>query len=74
MGLTQFLALYPHFTPKTLDVTLSDMPTGRSIPWIGRPPDGAPPIGRRYPIGVYPNPTCPIYPTMSSFLQDRDLF
>ena len=32
-----------------------------------------PPIERRYPIRVYPNPTCPVYPTMSSFLQVRDL-
>ena len=25
-----------------MDVTLSDMPTWRGIPWAGRPPDGGP--------------------------------
>ena len=47
----------PHFTPTTLDVILSDMPTGRGIPWIGRPPGGEPPIEWRYDIRFYTNPT-----------------
>ena len=47
------------------------MPTGRSIPRAGRPPGGDPPIDRRYPIQVYPNPTCPIYPALASFLKVR---
>ena len=32
-----------------------------------------PPIEWRYPIRVYPNPTCPIYSTVGSFLQVRDV-
>ena len=49
------------------------MPARRSIPWIGCPQDGEPHIERRYPIRVYPNATGPIFPTMASFLQVRDV-
>ena len=42
MGETQFLAYIPHFTPTSLDVTISDMPTGGlshgpGARWAGNP-------------------------------------
>ena len=41
---------------------------------MGRTPTGlGTPIEWRYPIRFYPNPTCPIYPAMASFLQVRDV-
>ena len=61
ISVTYIISLSPALTLRRWALHYLVFQPGRSTPRGGWPPDGAP-GGWKYPIRVYPNPSCPIFP------------
>ena len=73
MGVTQLLALYSSLYSYNVGCYPIGYAYREEYPRDRMPAGWGTPIEWRYPIRFYHNPTFPIYTTMSSFLQVRDL-